>query len=83
MNDFFSQSNYILNILGLRCPEPVMMLRKTVRNMQIGETLLVITDDPTTPRDIAGFCLFMKHRLIVQQTENLPYKYLIQKGIED
>ncbi|AKC32373.1 sulfurtransferase TusA [Candidatus Pantoea carbekii] len=83
MNDFFSQSNYILNILGLRCPEPVMMLRKTVRNMQIGETLLVITDDPATPRDIAGFCLFMKHRLIVQQTENLPYKYLIQKGIED
>ncbi|KIT43944.1 sulfurtransferase [Vibrio parahaemolyticus 3644] len=26
---------------GLRCPEPVMMVRKTIRNMQDGEVLLV------------------------------------------
>ncbi|STE82841.1 sulfurtransferase (tRNA 2-thiouridine synthesizin protein A) [Escherichia coli] len=38
-----------------------MMVRKTVRNMQPGETLLIIADDPATTRDIPGFCTFMEH----------------------
>jgi tRNA 2-thiouridine synthesizing protein A len=32
-----------------------MMVRKTVRTMQTGETLLIIADDPATTRDIPGF----------------------------
>lgn len=32
-----------------------MMVRKTVRNMQTGETLLIIADDPATTRDILAF----------------------------
>ncbi len=52
MTDLFSSPDHTLDALGLRCPEPVMMVRKTVRNMQPGETLLIIADDPTTTRDI-------------------------------
>lgn len=69
-----------LNALGLRCPEPVMMVRKTVRNMEGGQTLLVQADDPATVRDIPSFCRFMGHELIEQQTEVLPYTYLIKKA---
>ena len=36
-----------------------MMVRKTVRTMPVGETLLIIADDPATTRDIPGFCRFM------------------------
>lgn len=82
MGDIFSVPDYTLCALGLRCPEPVMMVRKTVRSMHMGETLLIIADDPTTKRDILGFCRFMEHRLLAQQTEVLPYQYLIQKGTD-
>lgn len=57
-----------------------MNVRKTVRNMQTGETLLIIADDPATTRDIPGFCTFMEHELVAQQTETLPYRYVIRKG---
>lgn len=80
MSDSFSAADHTLDALGLRCPEPVMMVRKTVRGMQAGETLLIIADDPATTRDIPGFCRFMEHRLLAQQTDTLPYQYLIQKG---
>lgn len=50
MTDLFSSPDHTLDALGLRCPEPVMMVRKTVRNMQPGETLLIIADDPYYPR---------------------------------
>ncbi|MFT6904721.1 MAG: tRNA 2-thiouridine synthesizing protein A [Oleiphilaceae bacterium] len=69
-----------LNTLGLRCPEPVMMLRKTVRKMQVGDLLVVIADDPATTRDIPSFCRFMEHTLIEADIEQIPYRYLIRKG---
>ncbi len=46
MTDLFANPDHTLDALGLRCPEPVMMVRKTVRNMQPGETLLIVADDP-------------------------------------
>lgn len=70
-----------LEAQGLRCPEPVMMVRKTIRNMQEGETLLITADDPSTTRDIPSFCRFMDHQLLAAQTEVLPYQYLIKKGM--
>ena len=56
MSDTFSDATQTLDARGLRCPEPVMMVRKTVRGMSEGETLLIIADDPATTRDIPSFC---------------------------
>ena len=81
MSDNFSHADHQLDALGLRCPEPVMMVRKTVRTMQDGETLLIIADDPATTRDIPGFCRFMEHTLVAQSTDEKPYRYLVRKGL--
>lgn len=70
-----------LNTLGLRCPEPVMMVRKTIRTMQPGQTLSIIADDPATIRDIPGFCLFMEHTLLQQFTQTSPYHFVLRKGL--
>ncbi|MFP1740438.1 MULTISPECIES: sulfurtransferase TusA [Lonsdalea] len=80
MTDIFAHADRTLDALGLRCPEPVMLVRKTVRDMAAGETLLIIADDPATTRDIPGFCLFMEHELLGQATETLPYRYLLRKA---
>ncbi|MDA8622178.1 sulfurtransferase TusA [Psychrosphaera sp.] len=69
-----------LDALGLRCPEPVMIIRKEVRSMAIGETLLVKADDPATVRDIPSFCRFMGHELVEQQVEEKPFIFVIKKG---
>lgn len=50
MTDLFASPNHTLDALGLRCPEPVMMVRKTVRTMPVGETLLIIADDRSVTR---------------------------------
>ncbi|MGL4205538.1 MAG: sulfurtransferase TusA [Aeromonadaceae bacterium] len=81
MSDLFAQADQQLDALGLRCPEPVMMVRKSVRAMQEGETLLVLADDPATTRDIPSFCRHMDHTLIASDTSMLPYRYLIRKGL--
>lgn len=80
MNISFSDAQHRLDATGLRCPEPVMMVRKQVRSMASGETLLITADDPSTSRDIPSFCRFMDHVLLSSQVEQLPYQFLIQKG---
>ncbi|QIM62453.1 tRNA 2-thiouridine(34) synthase TusA [Pasteurellaceae bacterium Orientalotternb1] len=70
-----------LDTLGLRCPEPVMLTRKTIRNMQNGEVLLIIADDPATTRDIPSFCQFMDHQLLQSETAEKPYRYWVRKGL--
>ena len=70
-----------LDTLGLRCPEPVMLTRKTIRNMAEGEILLIVADDPTTTRDIPSFCEFMDHQLLNSEIENTPYRYWVKNGL--
>jgi len=81
MSDIFTQAQHQLDALGLRCPEPVMMVRKAVRHMAAGETLLILADDPATTRDIPSFCQFMDHTLLASDTETSPFRFLIKKGL--
>ncbi len=76
----FESADYQLDALGLRCPEPVMMVRLTIRDMQIGETLAVTADDHSTTRDIPSFCRFMEHQLVDYQSAKSPFQYVIKKG---
>lgn len=76
---FDQKADHQLDALGLRCPEPVMMVRSKVRKLAPGETLLILADDPSTTRDIPSFCRFMDHTLLASQTQQVPFQYLIQK----
>ena len=76
----FESADYQLDAIGLRCPEPVMMVRLKIRDMQIGETLAVTADDHSTTRDIPSFCRFMEHQLVDSQCDKSPFQYVIKKG---
>lgn len=77
----FDSTDHTLDAIGLRCPEPVMMVRGTIRKMEAGQTVLILADDPSTARDIPSFCRFMDHTLLAEQTEQLPFRYVIKKGL--
>ncbi len=78
-DNIFQSADHTLDAIGLRCPEPVMMLRMKVRKIAVGETLFVIADDPSTTRDIPSFCEFMEHKLVHKDVAETPYQYLIEK----
>ncbi len=70
----------VLDTTGLSCPEPVMLLHKSVREMAVGNTVEVIATDPSTTRDIPKFCQFLGHELIANTgLSNGQYRYLIRK----
>ncbi|MDH5433824.1 MAG: sulfurtransferase TusA [Gammaproteobacteria bacterium] len=74
------QISQTLDAIGLRCPEPVMMIRKSIRQLQTGDILLVKADDPASKRDVISFCEFMDHQLVKIETDKTPYRFWIRKG---
>lgn len=74
-------SDLLLDARGLRCPEPVMLLHKRVREMRSGDELVVLATDPSTTRDIPKFCQFLGHELLLsEQPEPGLYQYRLRKG---
>ncbi|EPJ44679.1 MAG: hypothetical protein OFPII_32930 [Osedax symbiont Rs1] len=72
--------DHLLDTQGLCCPEPVMLLHSKIRDMSVGDTLLVEATDPSTERDIPKFCMFLGHELLEHYEEQNIYKYIIRKG---
>lgn len=63
---------HTLNTQGLMCPEPVMLLHKTMREASSDELIYMTASDPTTTRDIPNFCRHLGHRLIAYQEQINP-----------
>ena len=57
-----------LDTQGLICPEPVMMLHRTIRNAEAGAVIEILATDPATTRDIPNFCRHLGHELVQQET---------------
>lgn len=70
---------HTLNTLGLICPEPIMLLHKTIRQAVSGDVIEVLASDPATQRDIPNFCRHLGHTLLEQTTVDDNYRYILIK----
>lgn len=73
-------ADHTLDVSGLYCPEPVMLLHNCIRDMHVGETVRVVATDPTTQRDIPKFCSFLGHELLSETEEAGNFLFLVRKG---
>ena len=64
---------------GLVCPEPVMLLHKSLRKMAEGSLLRLKATDPSTRRDVRDFCRYLGHHLLKTEEKNGVLSYLIRK----
>ena len=60
--------NHHLDTQGLICPEPVMMLHRTIRQADSGDVIEILATDPATTRDIPNFCRHLGHEFLSQET---------------
>ena len=72
----------LLDTSGLRCPEPLMLLRNRMRGLPVGATLRVIATDPASVRDFEQFCSFLGHRMLERDAaeDDSRFEFLIEKG---
>ncbi len=73
-------ADQLLDASGLTCPEPLMLTRNKIRELNTGDVLKVVATDPTTVRDLEQFCRFMGHRLIAYANADDAFQFWIEKA---
>jgi len=71
--------NRTLDCLGLYCPEPVFRVRMELDNMQVGEVLEVLADDPAAEEDIKSLAKRLEQQLLKFSKEGSTLRFLIKK----
>ena len=72
----------VIDAVGLKCPEPVMLLHAAMRRLTPGQELTLRATDPSTERDVANFCEFLGHTLLISHREGDQFLYRIRKASE-
>ena len=68
-----------LDCRGMKCPEPLTLLRNAVRKAEDGQIVELLSDDPVSERDVPAFCNFMKHELLRTPDAEHPHSFLVKK----
>lgn len=74
-----SPAETILDLRGLRCPQPVLRAKKALRNVAAGGTLVMECTDPLTVIDVPHFCNQTGHVLRAQRRDGELYIFEIVK----
>ena len=74
-----SKSDETLDCLGLFCPEPVFRTRMKLDEMEVGETLQVIADDPAAKADLESLAKNLGYQVLEIIQEDDVTKITIKK----
>ena len=73
------KSSRTLDCIGLYCPEPVFRTRVELDQLNIGEVLEVLADDPAAEEDIKSLVKRLGHTLLEIHREDHTIRFLIKK----
>lgn len=54
----------VLLTLGMKCPKPLFEVHKAIKELESGELLRVMADDPAFRLDIQAWCRRTGHELV-------------------
>ena len=74
-----SESEKKLDVRGLYCPSPALQTTVELSKMQVGQTLVVLADDPSAEDDITELCYKRGHELLELKKNGNDLEFTIKK----
>jgi|TARA_B100000287_G_scaffold328111_1_gene312586 tRNA 2-thiouridine synthesizing protein A len=68
-----------LDTSGFNCPIPIIKAKKELRDMEIGESLKVISTDPGAVDDIKSLCDALNQELVSAVEEDNKFIFVIKR----
>ncbi len=69
-----------LDTTGSNCPIPIIKAKKELREMEIGQTLKLISTDPGAVADIKSLCNALKQELVSSIEEDNKFVFIIRRS---
>lgn len=74
--------NKVLDTTGLYCPEPIFRLRTAVDEMEDGEILELLADDPAALEDVKRWAKRTRNKIMKIKKEGFVLTFIIKKTEE-
>ncbi len=65
---------------GLKCPQPLLLAKQGIGQIEQGQILLLETTDPHTDLDLEVWCERFGHKVIHSNEKNSILKFWLEKG---
>ena len=73
------QPSRTLDCVGLFCPEPLFQTRQNIDEIEVGEILEVLTDDPAADEDLHRFAKRTGHEVVSFEKDDDQMRFLIRR----
>ena len=69
---------YNLDLIGLKCPIPVLKISKKLKEIKTGDIIIAKCDDPKSENDISNLCKSVRIKLIkkINKKESICFKLM-------
>ena len=64
-----------LDCLGMKCPQPIIMLAQRLGEVPIGGLIELIADDPAAGPDVAAWCRMRGQELV----DSAPPRFVVRR----
>lgn len=68
-----------LDLIGLKCPIPVLKIAKKIREIKVGNVLKVDVDDPKADYDIEELAKSINIKILNKEKQNRIITFFIEK----
>jgi tRNA 2-thiouridine synthesizing protein A len=65
----------VLDCLGWKCPRPIIELARRIAEVEVGEVVKIIADDPAAGPDVAAWCRMRQQELV----ESTPPEFWVRR----
>ena len=69
-----------LDCIGFFCPEPLFQTRQKLDELNVGDVLEVLADDPASEEDLSRFCKRTGNELLYFNKKDDEFQFLIKKN---
>ena len=70
-----------LDMTGYFCPEPVIRVGEAIGDIEVGEVLELVADDPSSEPDIKSWTKRTGHELISIEENEGVFRFLIRRTV--
>lgn len=68
-----------VDCIGMYCPVPIFMTRKAIDEVNVGELVEVLADDPAAESDIKSWVKRTGHELVEFEAKDGVFRFVIRK----
>ncbi len=68
-----------LDCLHMLCPMPIVKISKAIKEIEIGQTLLMLADDPGAKPDMDTWTRRMGHTILDFEQEGKTMRFLVRR----